>query len=215
MACFVPGSCGFVHGQAAGEDGFGVVGLADIYTDDFYTVDTNYSISDPFSVTEGDGAVSLTITRSNSIGAETVYVSTVQTEGFANNGDYQGIDTKPYTFANGASSISVPITIINDLKPEGNETFATWVQKNENDPFGTFAARSTFTIIDNDSSGPLMTYTLSPDLTSVVENNTTVTFTVTRSGTNLQGATIYYSTLYGSASNRYGNDYEGSVTINC
>jgi len=176
-------------------------------------VASTYSISTPPNVNEGDGAVSLTITRSSSIGTETVYVSTVQTEGFANNGDYQGIDTKPYTFANGASSISVPITIINDLKPEGNETFATWVQRNENDPFGTFAARSTFTIIDNDSTAPLVTYTLTPNLTSVVENNTTVTFTVTRSGTNLQGATIYYSTLYGSASNRYGNDYEGAESV--
>ena len=45
------------------------------------------------NVTEG-GSVTFTVTRSSSVGSQTVFVSTTQTEGFSNSGDYlwkQGI----------------------------------------------------------------------------------------------------------------------------
>ena len=164
------------------------------------------------NVLETAGTASFTIARTNNVGSETVWVSTVPTQGFANSGDYIGQDTVPYTFANGVSSITVPIRIIDDLAPEANETFAVWVQRNETDPFGTFAARSTFTIIDNETGSGPQTFSLASDATSVTENNTTITFTVTRSGTTLPEATVYYSTLAGSASSLYGRDYEGAVS---
>ena len=172
---------------------------------------SNFTLSPAtLNVGEGAGTANFTITRTNNVGSETVWVSTVRTEGSANIGDYRGQDTVAYTFANGVTSITVPIQIIDDLSPEANDTFAVWVQRNENDPFGTFEARSTFTIIDNDTGGAQPTFTLSSDATSVTENDTTITFTVTRSGTNLPLSTVYYSTLFGSASSLYGQDYEGA-----
>ena len=57
------------------------------------------------NVTEGDVTITFTITRSgSSLGTETVYVSTVQTHGSYNDGDYVGRANVPVTFAAGAAT---------------------------------------------------------------------------------------------------------------
>lgn len=164
------------------------------------------------SVGEADGMLTFTVNRSNPAGSATVWISTVPNQGYANSSDYQGRDTVPYTFADGQSELTVSIPINNDLVAEANETFAVWVQENDDDPWGVFAASAVFTIIDNDTAPGVTTYDLTASQTTVLEGDVTLTFTVTRSGGTMSKGTVYVSTLYGSASSVLGNDYAGRIS---
>src|SRR5947207_1935141 len=68
----------------------------------------------PAAVSVSARCVTLTHTRANPIAAQTVYVSTTQTEGFTNNNDYVGLASQPLSFAIGESSKTVTVSIIND-----------------------------------------------------------------------------------------------------
>jgi murein DD-endopeptidase MepM/ murein hydrolase activator NlpD len=113
---------------------------------------TTYSIS-PNAATVGEnaGSVTFTITRSGGTPAETIYVSTTQTEGYSNSGDYTGIGNQAVSFGSGQISRTVPVTILDDSTMENNETFGFIVQRNTSDPVTTYLAKSTFTIVDDDS----------------------------------------------------------------
>jgi hypothetical protein len=112
---------------------------------------TTWSISPAAaSVNEGAGSVTFTVSRSASTTAQTVYVSTTQTEGFTNSNDYVGLVSQALAFAVGESSKTVPVTIINDTVVEPNETFGFIVQQNASDPIGTYLAKARFTIVNND-----------------------------------------------------------------
>jgi Calx-beta domain/RTX calcium-binding nonapeptide repeat (4 copies) len=114
---------------------------------------TGYSVSPASaSISENTASQNFTITRSGDLAAETVYVSTTFTEGFANNNDYKGILNKAVSFSAGATSAGVTVEIVNDASFEKNETFGLIVQKNANDPASTYLAKSTFTITDDDNN---------------------------------------------------------------
>jgi murein DD-endopeptidase MepM/ murein hydrolase activator NlpD len=168
---------------------------------------TTYSIT-PGSATvdEGAGTITFTITRSSATSAETVYVSTTPDQGFANSGDYTGLLDQALSFAAGQTSLTVTIAITNDSLVEGNETFGLIVQRSTSDPVGTFLAKSTFTIQDNDAPPPAA-YSITPGSATVNEGAGTVTFTVTRSSASL-AETVYVSTTpnQGFANN---SDYAG------
>jgi hypothetical protein len=88
------------------------------------------------------------------------------------------------------------------LLTEANETFGLVVQRNTTDADTTFLAKSTFTIVDNDT--PPTTYALTPATTTVDECAGTITFTVTRSG-GTPAETIFASTTTGEGSANSGD----------
>ncbi|WP_176847380.1 peptidoglycan DD-metalloendopeptidase family protein, partial [Roseicitreum antarcticum] len=111
---------------------------------------TTWSISPATrNVSEGNVTISFTITRSGAnLGAETVYVSTAQTQGFYNDGDYVGRLNVPVVFAAGDLSETFTVRINADAVPEGDETFGVIVQSDSRDSASIFLASATFTIQD-------------------------------------------------------------------
>jgi Ca2+-binding RTX toxin-like protein/predicted HNH restriction endonuclease len=163
---------------------------------------------DSKSVLENAGSITFTLSRSSSSGSETVYVSTTQTEGFSNAGDYTGINTQAFTFNSGETSKTVTIAITNDSAVESNETFGLIVQRNANDSVSTFLDKSTFTILNDDVAAS--TFTLSPDSKSVLENAGSVSFTLSRSSSS-GSETVYVSTTQTEGFSNSG-DYTGINT---
>jgi pimeloyl-ACP methyl ester carboxylesterase len=153
---------------------------------------TTYAITpNPATVGEGAGTLTFTITRSGATPVETIYASTTQTEGFANNSDYTGIVNQSVSFTSGQTTRTVTVTISDNSTVENNETFGFIVQRNTSDPVTTYLAKSTFTITDNDVLPT--TYSITPNPATVNEDAGTLTFTITRSGAT-SAETIYAST---------------------
>ncbi len=170
---------------------------------------TTYSISpNSTTVNESAGTVTFTVTRSGSLPAETLFVSTETGEGSANNADYTGKLNEQLTFSSGQSSRTVTVSITNDAVTESSETFGLLIQRNASDPATTFLAKSTFTIADDDVAATT-TYSISPNSTTVNESAGTVTFTVTRSGS-LPAETLFVSTETGEGSANNA-DYTGKL----
>lgn len=138
---------------------------------------TSYAITPgSVSVSEGAGTQSFTITRSGGLPAETVYASTAQGEGYTNSGDYTGLSNQSLSFALNQTTATVTVAITNDTVVESNETFGLVVQRNTSDPLTTYLAKTTFTIVDNDT---LATGTSTPD---TVRQGTDTTTTLAVNG---------------------------------
>src|SRR5665213_2567876 len=126
-------------------------------TDNFTILDNDpaavtYSISpNPASVNENAGSLTFTITRSSSSGTATINASTVQDQGFSNNGLYYvGVLNQTVNFSAGQTTAQVSVTI-NDVKAAfGSETFRFIVQQNSTDPISTYLATDNFTITNGD-----------------------------------------------------------------
>jgi hypothetical protein len=104
------------------------------------------------AVSESAGSVSFTLDRSSGAAAQTVYLSTTTTEGFANNSDYTGLSKVPYAFAVGETSKSVTINLVNDAAGEPDETFGLIAQQSSADPLTTYLAKASFTITNDDTA---------------------------------------------------------------
>jgi len=150
---------------------------------------TMYSISPgTTTVSEAAGTVSFTLTRSNLLPAETVYVSTAQTEGTLNIGDYTGKFNEALSFAAGETSKTVTVSITNDTVMESDETFGLVVQRNASDLLNTYLAKSTFTIHSDDA-------TTLDDYSSTISTTGTITTGQTKQGTiNFIGDTDWFKT---------------------
>ncbi|RAP39522.1 hypothetical protein BYZ73_20085 [Rhodovulum viride] len=111
---------------------------------------TSWSVSPGTqNVAEGDVTIGFTITRSGgSLEAETVYVSTVQTHGSYNDGDYVGRANVAVPFATGVATETFIVQINADAFEEAEETFGLIVQADPNDIVSTYLASATFTIED-------------------------------------------------------------------
>jgi len=103
------------------------------------------------SVIEGAGSVSFTLNRSSGAVAQTVYVSTTTTRS-ANVADYTGLNSVPLAFSVGQTSKTVTINIANDANFEPDETFALIVRQDPGDPANVYLAKSTFTILNDDTA---------------------------------------------------------------
>ena len=116
------------------------------------TSGTAYSMTPATAtVNETVGNVSFTITRSGAFPAETLYVSTAQTEGYSNVGDYTGKLNESLSFSLGQSSKTVAVAITNDTVVEGDETFGLIIQRNASDLASSYLTKSTFTIASDDT----------------------------------------------------------------
>jgi hypothetical protein len=112
------------------------------------------------------------------------------------------------TFTSGQTQRTVTVSLTNDSVAENSETFGLLVQRNSSDPAGTFLAKATFTIADDDQV-QATSYSISPGSITANENAGTVTFTVSRSG-GLPAETLFVSTSTGEGSSN-SNDYTGKL----
>jgi hypothetical protein len=170
---------------------------------------TTYSIlPNPGSVSESGGTITFTVIRSGGLPAETVYVSTTQDQGYTNNGDYTGFLSQSLSFTSNQTQKTVTVSITNDSTEEPDEKFGLIVQRNASDLLGTYLAKTTFNILNDDSTAT--TYSISPNPGSVSESGGTITFTLTRSG-GLPAETVYVSTTQDQGYTNNG-DYTGFLS---
>ncbi len=115
-----------------------------------------HSISpNPTSANENAGTLTFTVSRLNNSTAETLYASTVQDQGYANNGNFVGLSNQTISFAVGQSTAQVSVTI-NDLGlTSGSETYHLVLQQSPSDPVTSYLAADAFTIVNNDPAKPV------------------------------------------------------------
>jgi hypothetical protein len=137
--------------------------------------------------------------------AETLYASTVNaTEGYSvNNGDYAtSILNLPVAFAAGATPQTVTVTVTKQTLSEPDATFGFILQRNASDPVSTSLASTNWTFHDT-VTGPPIQYSVSANPDPAVENGQPITFTITRSGSNLPAQTLNASTVDGTENIEY------------
>ncbi len=181
---------------------------------------TGYTITPSSSTANEGGQVTFTITRTGDKPGETVFFS-ARADGSANwsEGDFSTTAGTiplniPVNFGSGVASQTVTLNINNDGVSDSGEQFRTIVQRNSMDDASVFLAQSGFLTINEGTQNT--TYSVAPSPASVTEGNTTLTFTVTRSG-ELPPETIYFSTVHGAAngyaSNTNDSDYVGRANV--
>ena len=154
----------FDHGLISGSETFGFevqnAAGVDLASTTFTIVNNDvstatYSISPgPAAVNENAGTLTFTVARTDSSQQETVYVSTVQDQGYYNaafgmtstNYYYDGLNNIPFTFTAGQNSIQLPIAIHDTGLTFGSEKFSLDVQNAS----GANLASTTFTILNSD-----------------------------------------------------------------
>ncbi|MFK7818047.1 MAG: Calx-beta domain-containing protein [Planctomycetaceae bacterium] len=157
------------------------------------------------SVNESIGSVTLTIARTGgSDGAVSVQYATQNVS--ANAGQDYTSRSGTISFADGESSKTVTVPIINDTSDEPNETFRV----NLSSPGGGAslgASTSTITIVDNDEPAEPGNVALATSIYNVDEDAGTVTVQVERTGGTDGVVSIDYQTFAGTAA--AGSDFTG------
>ncbi|MFN8076070.1 MAG: Calx-beta domain-containing protein [Kineosporiaceae bacterium] len=144
---------------------------------------------------EGEASAAFTVTRSSTVGTASVRVRT--TPGTATAGDFTAVDTT-VTFGAGQSSVTVPVTVLQDPLVEVPETFTVDLS----DPVGVVVDDGTgVATINSDDAGGLPTLSIS-DAWGAEGNSGTkgMAFTITRTGDTSQPAWATVATSAGSAS---------------
>ena len=156
------------------------------------------------NVYENAGLIYVTVSRTVYGFPETVYVSTVQNQGFSNLGDYAGHVNWPVSFQASETTRTYAFSVYDDSTPESTETFGLWVENGS----GSLLTSTNFTIHDND-----IVVVTPPNISignsSVVEGQQ-LAFTVTLDKAATQDITLHYATLVGTASQAAG-DYSGTT----
>jgi Ca2+-binding RTX toxin-like protein len=161
---------------------------------------TSYTITPSATSMYEGGRVTFTITRSGDLPSETVYFSAWAESASFVAGDYRMLSgAKPENiaviFSSGDKTETMTMEILQDGVADAGERFRAVVQKGPPAPDpGVNAAQTGYITITN----PAASYSLTPASTSVAEGNTSITFTVTRSGDQPEEM-IYASTLFGTA----------------
>ncbi|MDB5386973.1 MAG: hypothetical protein JWM11_2619 [Planctomycetaceae bacterium] len=146
-----------------------------------------------YSVSEGDGTVSITVTRTNgSAGSVSVQYRTFDMSTNPNpawgEGDYHSTSGK-LTFAAGETSKTFTVRIIDDTQVESNEVFGVQLLSPTGGATLGATSSSVVTIIENDTG-----IQFSQPTFNVVEGTTFATISVTRTG-NLTGiSSVKYQT---------------------
>jgi len=81
-------------------------------------------------------------------------VSTVQDQGFINDGEYIDLNGTEVNFAAGVSTAQVSVAIVDTPATTGSEVFRLIVQQNRRDPASTYLATDNFTIINIGALSP-------------------------------------------------------------
>jgi len=170
---------------------------------------TSYSLT-PASTTiiEGNTSITFTISRSGDKPAETIYASTLF-DTAKSPGDYDGLVNFVVSFSSGQTSRTFTVNINEDSVIESTEHFRVMIGHNTTD--GSAQAIDISDVyIEDDDAPPSATYSLTPASTTRTEGNSSITFTITRSGS-FPAETIYASTLFDTASSP--TDYDGLVNF--
>lgn len=146
-----------------------------------------------YTVTEGVGIVTLTVTRSSSTGTASVNFATAN--GTAVSSSDYAAKSGTLTFAEGVTSRTIDITVANNDTPENPETFTVSLSS----PSGaSLGAASTATITINDDDVAPASVSFASAVYSVVEGTSSITLTVTRSSS-IGTASVNYATANGTA----------------
>lgn len=158
---------------------------------------------DTLSVDEDAGVASLTVTRTDgSVGAVSVNYSTIA--GTADAGVDFNIASGTLSFADGETSKTLNIPIVNDTAIEANETFSVILSNPSGGATLGTASSATVTIIDDEVAVP-GELSLNVSTISVDEDAGTLTLTVDRVGGSDGLVSVTYTTANGTASS--GSDY--------
>ncbi len=155
------------------------------------------------TVNEGAGTTTLTVTRTGgSDGSVTVNYGTVVSTpgaGIATEVDDYLATSGTLTFAAGVTLQSIPITIVDDILVEGDETFTVDLSLPTGGVSLGTTSSTTVTIIDNDSVQPQPgSLAFSVATTSVSESAGTTTLTVTRTAGSDGIVSVNYATTAGT-----------------
>jgi glucose/arabinose dehydrogenase len=166
-----------------------------------------------YAVNENGGLATITVTRTGgSDGSVTVNYAT--NNGTATAGADYTSASGTLTFANGETSKTFTVAIINDTLVEGNET----VNLTLSNPTGgaTLGSQNTavLTIQDDDTAGQPGSLQFNASSYSLLENGGIITITVTRTGGTSGTVSVHYATSDGTAT--AGSDYtaaSGTLTF--
>ena len=167
-----------------------------------------YSVSpNTLTMNEGD-TVTFTITTQNVDDGTTLYWTNEGTTNGSTDFEYPGSNNGTFVINSGIGTVD--ITLTNDLTTEGPETIVFKVRTGS--ITGTIVAAA-FTVTVLDTSIPItQTYTVSPNLNSILEGNS-VSYTINT--TNVPDNTVLYWTNSGTTQSSDFNDLanNGSFTI--
>jgi hypothetical protein len=154
-----------------------------------------------YSVGEGGGNVTLTVTRTGGT-ASGVTVAYATANGSATAGADYSSRSGTLTFNAGVTSQTFTVPILQDTLPEGAETFTVTLSN----PGGgaTLGATTVATVTINDDENPAAVLQFSQASYTVAEGSA-ATITVTRTGGTQGGVTVNYTTSNGTAT--AGQDY--------
>ena len=159
-----------------------------------------------YTVGEAGGSVAVSVVRSgSSLGVATVDYTTVNATAVAGQ-DYTRT-SGTLTFAAGETSKIIPVPILDDLNPEGTETFNLALDATSGATLGV-PRTATITIVDDDST-PAIEFSLSNF--NVNENGGTATVTLRRSGNTGTASSVTVTTSDGTA--LAGSDYTAASGI--
>jgi hypothetical protein len=157
---------------------------------------------DDVTVAEDAGQAAVTV-RLSAASAEPVSVRVATVEGSASEQvDYAGVDTR-VTFEPGATTVSVPVSVVEDAVPEGDETFAVTLSS----PAGATIGDATAVVTIRDGGGGDLPV-VSVDDTSVAENGGAAVFPVRLTKAPATPVTVRWATSEGTAT---GTDFTGGT----
>ena len=174
-----------------------------------YTIEASFDAPSPgvfnvnptsVSVDENAGTASITIERSGTVGAVTVDYTTQN--GTATSGSDYTASSGTLNWADGESSKTITVPIIDDTLAESDETFQVVLSNATGGASIGANATAQITINANDNPG---TISFSASTYTVSESTASITITVSRSGGSANAASVDFATADGSAT--AGSDY--------
>jgi major membrane immunogen (membrane-anchored lipoprotein)/ribosomal protein L35AE/L33A len=166
-----------------------------------------------YSVNENGGSVTITVTRTEGT-AGNVDVTYATSDGTATAGSDYTFTTGTLTLADGVTSATFSVPIIDDTTFETNETVNLTLSSPTNGATLGTPSTAVLTIVENDPAPSAGSLQFSSATYSVNENGASVTIAVTRSGGDFGVVSVDYATSDGTAS--ASNDYtatSGTLTL--
>jgi hypothetical protein len=171
-----------------------------------------------FSISEAAGSAVITVSRTGGTagGVSVDYEATDQPcgsppcPGKAQGGfDYQAV-SGTLTFGVGETTKTILIPVTNDAQVNGNRAFLVNLSNVQGGAALATPSSAVVTIVDDDKAGIFQFSATAYNATEPAAVSTTATVTVTRTGTNLAGASVQFATSNGTAI--AGADYTATGT---
>ena len=159
------------------------------------------------TVAENGGSILVTVTRSGgSDGAVSIGYATV--DGNATAGSDYTATSGTLNFADGVTSQSFSVPILDDSSYEGNEAFTIQLSGPTGGATVGTVSTTTITISENDAAPPAGSLQLGAASYLIAEDGVALQVTVTRTGGSFGAVSVNYTTTDGSAT--AGSDYQAT-----